>query len=240
VDCLEITAEHFFDAPETAPASSDSLPVYVHGLGLSLGTPGGIEEEALSAFAAVVERARPKWVSDHVAYTRMGGFDLGHLNPLPKTREAVRVIADNARRVADRCRRPMLLENITSHLDPGGDMTEPDFLNAICRGGECSLLLDVTNLLINSRNLRFDPARWLDELDRERVLQLHVVGYGVENGRWVDHHSAPMQDDLLELIAEVLRRCPVESVILERDGRLSELNEITSELAKLRALVSHE
>jgi uncharacterized protein (UPF0276 family) len=233
---MELTAEHFYDAPQSALRSTDRLPVYVHGLGLSLGSPGPIDIPNLNNFARVVEHVRPAWVSEHVSYTRCNGIDLGHLNPVPRTRDMVRVIGDHAKRMADRCQRPVLLENITAQLDPGGELSEPDFLNQACKAGRCGLLLDVTNLFINSRNHGYDPVCWLDQLDRDQVRQLHVVGYGREQGRWVDHHAAPLQGDLLDLVAIVLQSAPVEAVILERDGRLSELAEIESDLARLAAL----
>jgi len=44
VECLEITAEHFFDGHEEfLSALARKFPLFVHGLGLSLGTPGPLK-----------------------------------------------------------------------------------------------------------------------------------------------------------------------------------------------------
>ena len=49
-----------------------------------------------------------------------------------------RIIADHAREMADRCGRPIILENITSHLRLDGELSEPDFLKAVFTVGGSS------------------------------------------------------------------------------------------------------
>ena len=84
VDCLEITAEHFFKNDEKLLAQlANDFHLFVHGLGLSLGTPGPLDARRLVQFARVVKIANPDWISEHVAFTRTAEVDLGHLNPVP-------------------------------------------------------------------------------------------------------------------------------------------------------------
>jgi uncharacterized protein (UPF0276 family) len=114
VDCLEITAEHFFHGDDDILEElGKRFPLYVHGLGLSLGTPGPLDARRLESFARVVRAANPEWISDHIAFTRTVEADLGHLNPVPPTREMLGILADHVREVSERCGKPMLLENIT-------------------------------------------------------------------------------------------------------------------------------
>ena len=113
---------------------------------------------------------------------------------------------------------------------------EPDivrFLGRLCERADCGLLLDVTNLYINSRNHGFDPRAWLRELDPRRIVQLHVVGYSVRDGRWQDSHAEPIQDDLRELVHDVLAYAPVRSIIIERDANFPPVEELAEELRKL-------
>lgn len=237
VECLEITAEHFYEDGESRLAGlAAQFRLFVHGLGLSLGTPGELDRHRLKAFARVAEVARAEWVSEHVAFTRSGEVDLGHLQPVRPTREVAEMIADHAREVADFCGRPIILENITSHLPVRGELSETDFLNRICQQADCGLLVDVTNLLINSRNHDFDPLVWLDGIDAERIIQLHMVGYSRAGERYVDGHGEAIQQDVLDLAREVLARSPVRAVILERDAHFPGTEEMEAELAKLRAL----
>lgn len=82
IQCLELTAEHFFDGPAEDQLVSlrARYPLFVHGLGLSLGTPGPPDRDTLNQFCRVVEVADPEWISEHVAFTRSHDVDLGHLN----------------------------------------------------------------------------------------------------------------------------------------------------------------
>jgi uncharacterized protein (UPF0276 family) len=237
VGCLEITAEHFFDGGlDLLRLLRRDYPLFVHGLGLSLGTPGRLDRETLEQFARVVEAANPEVVTEHIAFTRTADVDLGHLNPVRPTRANVRLFADHAREVADRCGRRLLLENIATHLALPGEMPEPEFLNQICDASGAGLLLDVTNLFVNSRNHGFDPVRWLEEIEPKNVVQLHVVGYTQRDGRWHDLHAEPIQDDLHALIEEVLFRTSPRAVILERDEEIPAGDEIARELRDLEAV----
>ena len=238
VECLEITAEHF------GPGSEEHLrelgkrfELYVHALGLSLGTPGPLDAARLDHFARVVEAAAPRWISEHVAFTRTAEFDLGHLNPLPPTRDSLEVLVDHVRQVAERCRRPVLMENITSYLPLLGELSETEFLNELCARADCGLLLDVTNLFINSRNHGYDPLVWLHEIEPRRIRQLHIVGYSREGERYTDAHARPIQEDLIELASEVVRYAPVESIVLERDEDIPRHDELEAEIVKLERIL---
>jgi uncharacterized protein (UPF0276 family) len=236
-ECLEVTAEHFYDRDgDRLRELSEGFELYVHGLGLSLGTPGDLDRGRLKKFARVVEIARPAWISEHVAFTRTPEADLGHLNPVRPTREAAHVIARHAREVAERCGRPIILENITSHIRIEGELSETDFLNEVCREADCGVLLDITNLFINSRNHDFDPFAWFRELDPARIRQLHIVGYSIENGRYADGHGAPIQDELLDLAGAVVRETGAAAIILERDEDFPGATAMDAELQKLRRL----
>jgi len=237
VECLEITAEHFYRGGEDRLRSlSKQFRLFVHGLGLSLGTPGPLDQDRLKIFARVAAAANAEWVSEHVAFTRTAEADLGHLNPVPPNLDMVKTIAAHAREVAAYCQKPLLLENITSHLRLPGELSEPAFLNELCSQAGCGLLLDVTNLFINSQNHGFDPLEWLSEIDPRNIQQLHIVGYSRRNGRYTDDHSAPVQQELLDLAREVVVRAPVRAIILERDSDFPTSGAMATEVAKLAGI----
>ncbi len=237
VDCLEITAEHFFHGGEEQLVRlANKFPLFVHGLGLSLGTPGAMDVEHLEQFARVVRMANPDWISDHIAFTRTAEANLGHLNPVPPTREMVKIISDHTREVSERCGKPMLLENITSHIQLAGDLSEPEFLNQLCERANCGLLLDVTNLFINSRNHGFDALKWLHEIEPRRIVQLHIVGYARAGERYTDSHAQPIQEELIELARAVVDYAPVQAIILERDEDFPATAELELEIAKLQRI----
>lgn len=234
IACLEITAEHFYEGGlDRLRRLRARMPLYVHGLGLSLGSPEPLDAAALRQFSKVVVAADPVWISEHIAFTRAGGIDLGHLNPVSPSPENLELLTRHARELSDACGKPLLLENITSHLRLEGTLAETKFLNRLCDAADCGLLLDVTNLFINARNHDFDPHAWLRELDPARIVQLHLVGYALRDGVYHDHHASAIQPELLELAREVVRYAPVQAVIVERDWDFPEPAAMAAELRLL-------
>ncbi|HSG38102.1 MAG TPA: DUF692 family protein, partial [Thermoanaerobaculia bacterium] len=137
----------------------DAVPVLLHGIGLSLGSAEGLDPERLAHVARVAEAVQPPWFSEHIAFTRAGGVEIGHLMPLPFNREAVATVARN---VAELKRTlpglPVLLENIAYTFTlPAAEMTEPEFVRAVLEESDSYLLLDLENVHANSLNHGYDP-----------------------------------------------------------------------------------
>lgn len=237
VDCVEVTAEHFFAGGDSELAALGAMyPVSVHGLGLSLGTPGGLDTETLRQFKRVADRADARWISEHLAFTKTGDVDLGHLNPIPLNQRSLQTMIEHSRQLIDYCQRPLLLENITSQLRLPEEIAEADFINLLCDKSGAGLLLDVTNLFINSRNHRFDPVQWLEQIEPAVIRQIHLVGYSYSDGVWHDRHNSMIQEELFDLAETVIRYAPVEAVIIERDGCFPELPALEQELQRLEAV----
>ena len=233
---LEITADHYMEA---GPEKRDELELLrshfaliPHGLSLSLGSAEGLDERYLERLAAILERVRPPWWSEHVAFTRAGGVEIGHLAPVPFTREALDTLCRNVERV----RRtipdpPLILENITYTLDWGpGEMSEAEFLDALCRESGCGLLLDVTNLWLNSRQYDYDPIEFLEALPLDRVVQLHFVGAEKRGEQWVDSHGCATSPEIWGLFRAAVERAPVKAAILERDKDFPPFADILGEV----------
>jgi uncharacterized protein (UPF0276 family) len=237
VDCLEVVAEHF-TGPHAGQLTAlrKRYPLMVHGLGLSLGTPGPLDARRLASFRDVVTLADPLWVSEHVAFTRSGSIDLGHLSPLRPDADSLTVLVEHAIEVREACKRRLLLENITTHLRLSGSMSETDFLNRACEDAGCGLLLDVTNVVVNAHNHHFDPHEWIRQLDPRHVVQLHIVGYRVGESRWEDMHADAIQEDVLRVAETALQHAQPEAIIVERDASFPPTSELAQELETVRHL----
>jgi uncharacterized protein (UPF0276 family) len=241
VDFLEITAEHFFDASAEKKRELELLAAHFtlipHGLNLSLGSAEGIETGYLAKFASLVNRLNPPWWSEHIAFTKAGGVEIGHLSPLPFTHEAVSVLCRNVAEARHRIAAPLVLENITYVVNmPGAEMTEVEFLTEVLDRTDCGLLLDVTNLHTNAINHGYDLDDFLEKLPWERVVQLHFVGGHQHNGMLIDSHSQPTPPEVWSLLETVIARAPVKGIILERDENLPAFEELLSELQQARSL----
>jgi len=133
---------------------------------------------------------------------------------------------------------PLLLENITYHLDMGGELTEAQFLCEILEHGDCGLLLDVTNLHVNSVNHRYDPIEFLNTIPLERVGQVHLAAASGATGSF----GTPIRPRCTRRCGPCWSTCsavrsPPESC--ERDDAFeSAADDLAADLGRARALMS--
>lgn len=240
VDFLEITVDHYLGVSESKWAELDLLaahfPLIPHGLSLSLGSAEGLEKDYARQLIALVNRLQPPYWSEHIAFTRAGGVDIGHLTPLPWTREALDALCRNIAVVQRETEVPLILENITQVVELPGEMTEAQFLTELVERTQCGLLLDVTNLYTNAVNFGYDLAAFLDEAPLDHVIQLHFTGGHWHDGVLIDSHARPTPPEIWELMEAVLARAPVRGVILERDEDMPPFAELAAEIRRARDL----
>lgn len=239
IACVEVTAEHFFRHDKTPPPRPPELvgrPLLVHGLDLSLGTPGPLPEDYVQRFLAVAEGLEADLISDHLAITRTAEVELGHLNPVPPTQATRAGVAAKIQTLQERAQRLFLLENVTTHLRLRGELSFPELLNGICADADCGVLLDVTNLYVNATNFGGDPFAFLERIDLSRVVQLHVVGFEERGGRLYDTHQKDIQEPLYDLTQAVLERSPARAVIVERDGHYPSPESLYAQLERLNGV----
>jgi uncharacterized protein (UPF0276 family) len=106
------------------------------------------------------------------------------------------------------------------------------------------LLLDVENLYLNARNHGFDPHAFLNDLPAGIVKEVHVAGGVTVHKDFLaspflaDSHSHPVPDGALDLLDCVLVRHRPDAIVLERDDRLQEFDEILADVRRIRARVN--
>lgn len=239
VDFLEITSDHYLDATPRKMDELDLLREHFtlipHSLDLSLGSAEGVDDRYLEKIAELIERIDPPWFSDHICFTKSNGVKIGHLAPVPFTTEALRVFSRNIEKVKERISTPLILENITYNLTfPSSEMSEVEFIKTLLEETDCGMLLDATNLYINSQNLGNDWRAFLDTLPPERIVQLHFVGSHRRGDRLIDAHADRTEDEIWNVFEEINVICDIKGAILERDENFPDFSEIVAELDTAR------
>jgi hypothetical protein len=239
---LEVMVEHFFADPQALDALGAVYPLVFHAVGLSIGTavadPRGddVARQHIERVRALVGRARPLYVSDHLAFTRSpDGVDLGHLCPLPLTEAALALVSARVRLWQDALGVPMVLENIAHPFRwPEASFTEAEMLRRLTAETGCGVLLDLTNLVHDARNFGGDARAMLDELPLGSVRGVHLAGgfASAADRFWVDSHDRPVDEEALALLPALRGRAPVQAIIVERDRRLPALAELCAEAAR--------
>ncbi|HEU4887643.1 MAG TPA: DUF692 domain-containing protein, partial [Thermoanaerobaculia bacterium] len=239
IDVLEVLAEDFVDATRDQQRAlrflKSQVPMVVHGTSLGLASTERVDRERLDDLARVVGWLEPDLWSEHLAFVRGGGTEVGHLAAPPRNESTLEGLARNveeARRVTGSL---PLLENVASLIEPPlSTFDEGSWLHAVLAATECDLLLDLHNVYANSMNFAFDAEAVVRSLPAARIGAIHLAGgRRIERGRVLDDHLHGVPDEVFALLAFV--RAP--NVILERDGNYPPIEELLKELDRARHAV---
>ena len=209
-------------------------PVSCHGVGLSLGSAGGLDPVHLARLRTLYDRFQPGLVSEHLAWSVAAGVYLNDLLPLPYTQEALAIFCRNLDRAQDALGRRLAIENPSTYLQlAGAEMSEPEFLEEVVRRTGCALLLDVNNVHVSACNLRFDADAYLDAIPAAAVAEIHVAGHRVEhcNGEpiLIDDHGSRVDARVWSLLRRVLARSGPRPVLVEWDTAVPPLDVLVAE-----------
>lgn len=240
VDCLELLVENFMrfggKPRSTWQRVSERFPIVLHSVALSIGGLAPLDEGYLDAYAALARDTDARWASDHLCLSGGHGVAYHDLIPLPFTEEALTHVAERIKRVQGKLAIPFAIENPSYYLDfSHNEMSEAEFLGALCERADCGLLLDVNNVYVNSQNHGYDPFDFIDALPSERVIQLHMAGHEAQGGLLIDTHGSPICPEVWALFRHTLKRTGPVTTILEWDNDIPDLEELITHNQAIRA-----
>ena len=76
---------------------------------------------------------------------------------------------------------------------------------------------------------------WLNEIEPDNIVQLHVVGYSEVANRYEDLHAESIQEEIWSLTNMVIDYAPVKAIVIERDENFPPENELVRELLLMEA-----
>lgn len=210
----------------------------LHGVSLSLGGAERPNADRLKRLAELALASNAQLVSEHLAFVRADGIESGHLLPLQRRRDAIKLIVENIQIAQAALPVPLAVENIASLFRyPDEALSEAEYLRAILESANCLLLLDVSNLHANSINYGFDAVNVLDELPLERIAYVHIAGGVIRDGFYHDTHAHPIGGAPIDLLTELCKRVAPPAVILERDDSFPTEDELDAELEAIKAAI---
>src|SRR5688572_30601883 len=88
IDVLEVLAEDYVDATRDQQRAlrflKTQVPMVVHGTSLGLASTERVDRKRLDDLARVVGWLEPEFWSEHLAFVRGGGMEVGHLAAPPR------------------------------------------------------------------------------------------------------------------------------------------------------------
>ena len=215
----------------------EHYPSCVHATSMSIGSVEDHDQGDVNRTLKLMDDHNIVSFSEHLAFHRMDGLDLKSFLPMPFDSVSVDWVARKYNAIRSRLSRPFALENVSYLVDiPDSEMDEADFLIELTRRTDCMLLLDVTNVFNNASNFGYDPYEFIRRLPGDRIEQLHIAGGHLEDGQWIDSHSAPVMDGVWGLLDETLKCTAAEVVILEKDINFLPFETISADLKKMHEI----
>ena len=234
IDLVEVIADDFFEAPRAERRALRTLaaqtPIALHGVSLGMASAAPVETKRLDRMARLCDEIRPQFWSEHLAFVRGGGIEIGHLTSPPRTAATIDGAAANLTRARAIVGEAPLVENIATLIDPpGSDRDETTWISAIAATADVPLLLDLHNLYANGLNFGFDPRAALARLPLDRV----------GGQRLLDDHLHAVPDPVYDLLTDLGARAPQPlTILLERDGQYPPIETLLAELDRARAALA--
>jgi uncharacterized protein (UPF0276 family) len=253
IDLLEIIADdHFRATPRELRALrtlASHTPITLHGVSMGLAGSEPAELRRMDHMARLVEALQPESWSEHLAFVRAGGIEIGHLAAPPRTAQNVDAAIGNIERATTIVGRAPSLENIATLIDPpASTLDEATWVTNILTGSRTGLLLDLHNLYANALNFGMDPAALMRRFPLQRVTAVHLSG-----GKWIaepalngerdtrprmrllDDHVHDVPAAVFELLALLASHAPQRlDVIIERDGEYPDFACLVTQLGAAR------
>lgn len=217
-------------------AYTERFPFVCHGLSLSIGSQAPLDTELLKSVRCFMREHHIRGYSEHLSFCSDDGH-LYDLLPIPFTETAVQHVAARIRQAQDILGERIAIENASYYCAPGQEMSELEFINAVVAEADCSLLLDVNNLYVNSINHRYRADDFLAGLPLDRLAYMHVAGHFHEaEDLRVDTHGAPVEDPVWDLLQAVYQQTGPVATLLERDFNIPPPAELLSEIDTIRRM----
>ena len=210
-------------------------PISLHGVGLSLGSAEGLDLAHLERVRQVAERIEPALMSEHIAWSVVGGTYLADLLPLPMTEEALAVVCRHVEQTQAYLKRRILVENPSTYLSFGhSTIPEWEFIAAVAERTGCGILCDVNNIYVSAHNHDWEASAYLAALPPAAIGEIHLAGHSLrplaDGGTLrIDDHGSRVIAEVWSLYEEALARFGPRPTLIEWDNHIPILEVLLDE-----------
>jgi uncharacterized protein (UPF0276 family) len=250
VGFFEVHAENYMGAGgpphRHLEAIAEHYPLSLHGVGLSIGGEGDLDQGHLKRLRSLADRYKPASFSEHLAWSTHDSAYLNDLLPLPYTEATLWRVARHVDEAQQAVGQRLLLENPSTYLlFEESTIEEVDFLARVAAKTGCGLLLDVNNVMVSAVNHRLDPVGYLDRFPAGLVGEIHLAGYdestdGAGDRLLIDAHGSPVKPDVIALYRHALSRTGPVATLIEWDNDVPSFEVLFAEARRADAMLADE
>ncbi len=245
---LEVHAENYMGdgGPQLAQLKflRERFPISCHGVGLSIGSEGPLDQEHLLRLKKLVNWLEPALFSEHLAWST---HDMGYMNdllPVPYNEASLSKVVEHIDQVQDVIGRQMMLENPSLYLAfEQSTMSEIEFLSEIVKRTGCGLLLDVNNVFVSAVNQQTSAEEYLATFPIEHIGEIHLGGHEAQEDDYgdpllIDSHNNPVVDPVWALFDTLIARTGPLPTLIEWDNDIPTWDVLANE-ARLADAILH-
>jgi uncharacterized protein (UPF0276 family) len=248
VGFFEVHAENYMGAGGPPHAQLGALrerfALSVHGVGLSIGSMGPLDQDHLMRLKTLCDRYAVESFSEHLAWSSHGGIYLNDLLPLPYVQRTLSRVVEHVDEVQTALGRQMLLENPSTYIRfSESTIPEAEFLAEVSRRTGCGLLLDINNVFVSAKNHDTQPLRYLDSFPLDQVKEIHLGGHDEETDDTgapllIDSHGSPISAAVWTLYAQVVARTGAIPTLIEWDNNVPDWQTLRAEAVAAHDILS--
>jgi uncharacterized protein (UPF0276 family) len=217
IDGVEVGPWFSVQQIRTYKQTLPGLPFFFHGGDLIERV--GIIPGTISKIMAYLQSTKSPWVSMHITMWLPGMVWLmlrrGWRMPLPNAQRATRRFVRQVMRLAHSTQVDVILENTEPLPFNGYDFeVQTERITEVLGKTGCGFVLDTGHARVSAAALEMDVHDYVNRLPLDRVVQVHISGPRMRDGRLVDAHE-PMQETDYALLDFVLARTHPQVVTLE-------------------------
>lgn len=219
----------------------------IHGVGLSLGTMGNLDQNHLHRLKSLVDRYQPALVSEHLAWSSHDEAKnllfLNDLLPIPYTQETLDRVVEHVDQTQTTLGRQILVENPSTYVAfSDTQMSEIDFITQMQKHTGCGLILDVNNVYISANNQKMDAFDYLDSFPTHAVGEIHLAGHAEDvddSGErlLIDAHDRKVAPDVWSLYRHVIQKTGEITTLIEWDNDVPDWPTLYQEAMDAKSLM---
>lgn len=242
-DWFEIISENFMTyggKPKEVlkSLSSRNIPLVAHSVGLSIGSTDEFNDDFKASLKKLLEEYDTPWFSDHLCFSSTGKHQFHDLLPLLRTDKTLEAVIAKIKIIENYFERPFAIENISYYGESDHNtIEESDFLNEILSSTNSFLLLDINNIYVNSINHHFDAKSYLDRLDLDKVIQVHLAGHWDRGDLLIDTHGNFIDNSVWDLYSYFIKSVNSQvSTLIEWDNDIPSYTKLLAEANKAKTI----
>jgi len=237
LDWFELLADNHMAeggwARQQAIVIAEHYPVTMHCVGMSIAGSDPLDFSYLKKIKTLANEVKPKLISDHLCWTAFKSQQSHDLLPFPFTEETLQYVANRISRIQDYLGARIAVENISSYLTyQNSSIEESQFINALVQKADCEIIFDLNNLYVNHFNNQQNTYEYIDSIDLQRVVEIHLAGFEDKDNYYLDAHNNTVHDDVWSLYQYLMNKRDDIPTLIEWDHDIPEFEVLSGEANK--------